>query len=91
MSSRGKYAGQPLTFRCTRCKRWHGSRSHHARGTYFVTTGRTRKQRSSGINHKSWPNVACEYECTMCGHKGWSRHPDVHRQYRADHGKEATA
>lgn len=70
--SRGKYAGQPYSFRCAKCKQ---------RRKLPRVTGRTRVQRSSGMNHHGWGEIAYQYECFFCGHTGWSRHPDIARQY----------
>jgi hypothetical protein len=67
--SRGKYAGQPYSFRCPRCKQCD---------SVWWTTGRTRTQRSVGSNYHNWGDVAVEYVC-RCGHRGWSRHPEVVR------------
>lgn len=80
--SRGRYAGQPHTFRCSRCKV-----SRAAVGSRITTTGRVRKQEGEGMNYHHWPDVAVEYRCRDCSHTGWSRHPDVHRIFLNEHGR----
>lgn len=78
MGSRGAYAGQPYSFMCKGCKT--------KRIEVIHTTGRTRAQRSEGMNYHNWGDVAFEYECSRCHHKGWSRHPDIARKHRLEHG-----
>lgn len=91
MSGRGCYAGQPIAFYCSKCRRSSAfSRVTDGRfttghaGTNWRTTGRTRKQLSEGGNFHGWPDTAYQYECLDCGHKGWSRHPVVHRRYQKE-------
>lgn len=83
--SRGAYAGQPMTFRCAKCKSTLVSRlakmGLRVAGLRYRLTGRTRKQKSQGMNYHNWPDVAYEYECLDCRHIGWSRHPDVARRH----------
>jgi len=72
MGSRGAYAGQPYAFSCKGC----GTR----RIEVIEPTGKTRAQKSKGMNYHNWGDVAYEYECASCHHKGWSRHPDIARK-----------
>jgi hypothetical protein len=76
--SRGKYAGQPLTFHCPAC--FVMDKTRRTVGAVRLT-GREKKRRSGGINHHGWGKVAYEYRCS-CGHIGWSRHPDLERLAR---------
>lgn len=73
MGSRGAYAGQPYSFRCAKCKQ---------RRKLPRVTGKTRAQRSEGMNYHNWGDVAYQYECPECGHIGWTRHPDVERVFK---------
>jgi len=90
---RGCYAGQPLTFFCARCRRSatyarQYDDNHTDRvGRRYETTGRTRPQPCAGrrSNHHRWPETMYEYRCLDCGHVGWSRHPDVMRQFNREH------
>ena len=84
----GKYAGQPHSFACAKCRRgrpWQLGAPGSRRGEKVVTTGKTRKQRSQGMNYHRWGDVAYQYRCLECDHVGWSRHPDVARLYRRQH------
>ncbi len=70
--------GEPLSFRCARCRRRRVVYIPRDGGTWgFVTlTGRTRKHgHHRGVRHDA---VAREYRCG-CGHVGWSRHRDLAR------------
>jgi len=74
MGDRGKYAGQPISFKCPKCR---------SRGwVSYELTGKTRKRLSQGMNHHGWGDTSYQYRCG-CGHVGWSRHPDVARRARS--------
>lgn len=87
---RGKFAGQPHSFACAKCRKSHAfydiitKRTSDTVGRRWTTTGRTRKQRSQGMNYHHWGDVAYEYRCLGCGHVGWSRHPSVAMVYRRE-------
>jgi hypothetical protein len=91
--SRGAYAGQPLTFRCAKCRSTLVAhllgRGLNVAGLRFRLTGRTCKLKSRGVNHHHWGDVAYEYVCLDCKHIGWSRHPDVARRYELDQEAKA--
>jgi len=90
---RGKYAGQPISFACSVCRKSPGfydsatKRTSGWIGRRFTTTGKTRSQKSQGANHHGWSSVAYQYRCVGCGHAGWSRHPDVEARWTAEHGR----
>lgn len=90
---RGCYAGQPLSFACSKCRKSRGFYNHETRrsshhiGRHYMLTGKTRKQRSQGSNVHHWPDTAYQYKCLGCGHVGWSRHPDVQRLHNHEHGE----
>jgi len=88
MGGRGKYAGQPYSFVCAKC------RKSSIRKVFFSTigervrlTGKTRKQRSQGMNYHNWGDVAYQYECLTCGHIGWTRHPDIAHRHKHEQEK----
>lgn len=95
MGSQGKYAGQPHSFACAKCRKSPGFYNHvtgRTSGTVgrrFTTTGRTRKQRSKGSDYRRWGEVAFEYRCLDCDHVGWSRHPSVATVYEHEHGSKS--
>ena len=72
--SRGKYAGQPYSFRCRGCR-------EHCPVDSVEFTGKTRKQKSAGGNYRYWPDVAIQYT-HACGHAGWSRHPWIAKLFK---------
>jgi hypothetical protein len=88
---RGEYAGQPATFACSQCRKHRNFYDSETKSTSetigrcFRTTGKLRPQASQGSNYHRWPHHAYQYVCLGCGHKGWSRHPDVERVYRKEH------
>ena len=86
--SRGAYAGQPLSFRCSKCKKGYDHKREHNCGMNIHTTGKLRKQAPGGMNYHHWPHHAYQYKCLDCGHIGWSRHPSVQRIYREEHTKD---
>ena len=76
--------GNPLTFRCAKCKvlrDWRSTRSVDIdRGTHVESTGFKRKRpggRGPRVDH--WAQY--EYRCRDCGHRGWSRHETVRRMW----------
>lgn len=76
--------GQPITFKCHRCRGW---RSRH-RGDP-KPTGRFKKL--SDYQHLRKGRYKVEYKCAMCGHVGWSTHVDAERMLIASGfvGKES--
>lgn len=94
MGSLGKYAGQPNTFACAKCRRLPEfldivtGHTSDTIGRRFTTTGKTRHQLSEGANHHGWPSTAYQYRCSGCGHVGWSRHPGVRRVFHREHPGE---
>lgn len=73
--------GNPLTFRCAKCKVLRDFDSLRAvdieRGTHVKSTG-FRKRRPGGRGPRVDHWYVYEYECE-CGHRGWSRHGTVRR------------
>lgn len=86
MGSQGKYAGQPHSFACSKCRRSFAFKSDNGVGRNWTTTGKTRAQLSSGMNYHRWPDTAYQYRCLDCGHVGWSRHPSVMHRHNKEHG-----
>lgn len=78
MSGKNNGTGQPLTFRCTRCRRQRADPSaghiNHVR-----LTGNTKDvMPSRWIRTGSRIGLTSrEYECQDCGWVGWSRHIDL--------------
>jgi len=63
--------GQPHVFRCTKCK---AKSMGDDRGTYWAPTGKVRVLAKYGFR---FDVRQAEYRCRVCGHVGWSSHPDV--------------
>lgn len=74
--------GNPLTFRCSKCKvgrEWDSVLTEHVqKGTNVKSTG-FRRMRLGGRGPRVDRRYVYEYECLDCGHKGWSRHEQVKR------------
>ncbi len=76
--------GQPISFRCSRCRRRHGTREYFGerrtsgRGLVdrVMLTGRKRKAPPGGGGPRN-SNYRREYICIDCEHVGWSRHIDL--------------
>jgi predicted RNA-binding Zn-ribbon protein involved in translation (DUF1610 family) len=75
--------GQPLTLRCSKCKKHrdygrHGS-GRTGDGTNLIATGRFR-----AVTHKSirQTNRKIQYRCKDCGFVGWTQHIDAERLVR---------
>ncbi len=72
--------GQPLTFKCSMCRREYGSgkRRRDDWGRNIKRTGRTQGQvlvgRESG---NRMTTLRHEFVCLDCGHYGWSRHVGI--------------
>ncbi len=66
--------GQPLTLRCSWCKRSH--RDDPERGTKLLATGRFKAARHRSIRQT---NRKIEYYCQDCGHHGWTQHIDAEK------------
>lgn len=71
--------GQPLTFRCAKCRIGRRPGDHRA-GTAIILTGRRRDARVRGGVRMDL--IVREYKCMHCGHVGWSRHSDLKRRER---------
>lgn len=75
--------GQPITFRCTKCRR-RASRSDcerrgtSGRGGFADDCELTGRERAYTGGNRGWFDMVIrEYRCTTCGHVGWSRHPHL--------------
>jgi hypothetical protein len=66
--------GQPLTFKCAKCRitDWRTDVDLEA-------TGRTRPMAHRGIRQTT---RKIEYKCRICGHVGWTQHIDAERLLR---------
>lgn len=70
--------GQPIFFRCSRCRR--------DRGPSFGWRDHVRltgKVRHVGTFAPRMMDAAVQYECRDCGHVGWSRHFDLEGRAQA--------
>lgn len=76
--------GNPLTFRCAKCKvarDWQSTRSVDIdKGTNVESTG-FRRNRPGGRGPRVDHWHVYEYACRDCGHRGWSRHEWVRRMW----------
>ncbi len=77
--------GQPISFRCSACRKKYGTREYHGEHTgrhgyreEVVLTGVTKeiKARRGGVRNT---NTLRQYRCKHCGHVGSSRHVDLTR------------
>jgi len=87
--------GEPLSFRCARCrKRSHRDRLYgihaypdghdHGFANRVHLTGRSRPYKRIGQGIRT-DSIAYEYTCRDCGYTGWSAHRDLMRYaIRAD-------
>ncbi len=73
----GLGTGQPLTLKCSQCKRLRDIRSGAALSGQLVRTGRTRANRPRG--HVRTGRTAYECECLNCGHVGWYSHKQAEK------------
>jgi len=86
MSGTNAGTGQPLAFRCAKCRIERpyrpgasGIRWGPSSGINVKLTGRTRpKGRVSALGPRM-DRIAREYRCLDCGHVGWSHHYDLVR------------
>lgn len=76
--------GNPLTFRCSKCK--NGDFTDRHRGTNWRATGKRRES----FNGSGGPRIDHQYkygyECLDCGFIGWSRHSSVKSAWTVEHG-----
>ncbi len=76
--------GNPLTFRCAKCKVLRNWRSLLVsdvdKGTHVESTG-FRRRRLGGRGPRVDHVWQYEYRCTVCSHRGWSRHETVRRMW----------
>lgn len=77
--------GQPLSFRCWKCRRRDARRPEGPlfRGGYcgdVVLTGRSKTIHDGRAGPRS-SNLLVEYSCTYCQHTGWSRHVELERRF----------
>ena len=77
--------GQPIYFRCARCRRTAARLNPHPRepspfsgGFAVELTGRVRPVKP-GHGGARVTFTRREYRCKHCGHVGWSRHADLER------------
>jgi predicted RNA-binding Zn-ribbon protein involved in translation (DUF1610 family) len=76
--------GQPSFFRCSRCRKRHGTNEYFGqRGTWELggklrvdLTGRSKPHGGSARGVRG-SMLAREYVCRDCGHRGWSKHMDL--------------
>lgn len=78
MSGTNAGTGQPLSFRCAKC-RIGAQYGMSRRGWNVELTGRTREVGRGGVR---MDRIAREYRCLDCKHVGWSRHYDLPRLAR---------
>ena len=86
MSDVGTGKGQPIAFRCSKCRKskWIGGcasidRDYTRHCSHRqVRTGRTRPYRGRNTGSRRMLSEHHEYRCE-CGHVGWSRHRGVVR------------
>lgn len=67
--------GNPLTFRCSKCKT--KDRSNRNRGTNWLATGERRESHAKRAGPRSDRRFVYGYRCLTCGYNGWSRHERV--------------
>ncbi len=70
--------GQPISFRCAKCRLRAGSPPRDYRYGYDVTL--TGKERDLGHSSVRMTRTSRQYTCRYCGHVGWSRHFDLTRR-----------
>lgn len=71
--------GQPLSFRCSKCRLVdgaHGARSERGWVSRVKLTGRHKAARHGNAGGRN-STQRREYECLDCRHVGWSRHMDL--------------
>lgn len=71
--------GQPISFMCSACRRNPHRIWPQGFSSRVTLTGRTKEINDGRANGRS-TNHRREYECTDCGHVGWSRHADLKRK-----------
>lgn len=82
--SRSSGTGQPITFKCSECRKSGGAYAPERRrmGLNTVRTGRTAPLASSqrGRGGARVMQERHEYRCNTCSHVGWTRHKDILRK-----------
>lgn len=73
--------GNPLTFRCAKCKQGNWRDSN--RGTNWLATGARKESRAKRAGPRADRNYLYGYRCLTCQHHGWSRHESVRDSYKA--------
>jgi len=85
----GLGSGNPLVFRCSRCRRRHADYGPHGRVHRVTLTGRERPNRAIIGRIACSPRmdaVIREYRCQDCGHVGWSAHIGLRPSLVRDYG-----
>ena len=83
--------GQPLSFRCSACRKRHGTNEYFDRGPRSTRSlGRLDRVRLTGKRNLvragtrgiRTSEYTRQYACKDCDHMGWSRHVDLQRLER---------
>lgn len=70
--------GQPISFRCSQCRRSKYRRMEGHGSVFRVQlTGKKRELKRGGVRSSYHSR---QYVCADCGHVGWSRHKDLERK-----------
>lgn len=82
--SRSAGTGQPVRFKCSRCRKRDRSTRFPPPSPWEVTGESRASFTGSNAGGRSDPTRVYGYRCLRCGYQGWSRHIDVQRAVRRE-------